>query len=163
MTEPNLMLEEEIRAQNFLSATAVRTKTKFDERMRATVKEAVSNRFLPEAIPVESARQEKYHAAHIEFAERIGDKIFGMDSSRKLQLMKAGMEEINTRPVRIHRYMLKLVDKFPAEHLIHLLMSSLRLCAEDTIRLYEANKGEAESNDYYNEPTELDLSSIEKS
>jgi len=60
--------------------------------------------------------------------------------------------------VRIYRYIKKLVDIFPAEHLTQLLSSSQLMTAEELVAFYEAKKGEAKQSDYSGEPTGIDPS-----
>jgi hypothetical protein len=55
--------------------------------------------------------------------------------------------------VKIYRYIKKLVDIFPAEHLTQLLSSSQLMTAEELLAFYEAKKGEAKQSDYSGEPT----------
>jgi len=156
LTEPDPMFHEMIRAHNNLSITAVKTSNKFDDRMRATVKELLGYRYALEGEPIEVARERRALLWHLENADRFSDALFGVDSSKKRQFMKDNYEWNRTRPLRIYNYVQKLTDIFPSEHLTRLLSSSLTHTPEEIISLYEANKGEAKQSDYSSQPTAID-------
>ena len=160
MTEPNSMLIEMNEVQNTLRITAARTKDKFDERMRTTVKDLLGTRYALEAKPVEMIPEVRELVLHWENAMRIGDAIFGENSDKQIQFLKNNAEWNKTRPVRIYNYVQKLADIFPAEHLTCLLHSSKNLTAEEFISRYESNKGEAKQNDYGGIPSGIDLSQL---
>jgi hypothetical protein len=157
LTEINQMQQEMIQAHNRLSVAAVATKSKFEDRMRATVKELLSYRYALVAKPIEENSEVPELMWHWENAMRIGDAIFGGGSENQ---MRALMERNRTRPVRVNGYVQKLVDIFPAEYLTDLLRSSLNLTAEELIYRFEANKGEATHSDYGGIPTGIDQSQL---
>jgi hypothetical protein len=157
LTEINQMQQEMIQAHNRLSVAAVATKSKFEDRMRATVKELLSYRYALVAKPIEENSEVRESMWHWENAMRIGDAIFGGGSENQ---MRALMERNRTRPVRVNGYVQKLVDIFPAEYLTDLLRSSLNLTAEELIYRFEANKGEATHSDYGGIPTGIDQSQL---
>lgn len=154
MTEPDPMFQEMIRVQYTLSITSARTKYKFDDKMRTTVKALLGYRYTLKGEPIYREREE--FDWHLDNASILSDIIFRVDSSKQRQLRKNEVEWKRTRPFRIYTYVQKLADIFPAEHLIQLLRSSQRLTAEELIALYEANKGEAKMSDYSGEPTGID-------
>ena len=158
--ESNSMLQELIQAHKFLSSTATITKNKFDAKMRATVKDLISHHYALKVKSIDIVRQKRMVKNHFEVSEIIGDRLFGMDTSKKLQFQKNGEEQLRTRPYRIYTYIQKLVDIFPVEHLTKLLRDSLSHTPEETILLYEANKGEAQASDYYCEPTQIDPTAL---
>ena len=159
MTELNQMQREMIETHNVLSFTAVRTKNKFDERMRATVKELLGYRYALETKPIEETAEASEFRGHWENAIRLGNALFG-GNSKEIQFWKNNAEWNRNRPIRIYDYVQKIVDIFPAEHLTRLLYSSKNLTAEELISLYEANKGEAKQNDYGGIPTGIDQNQL---
>ena len=159
MTEINQMQKEITQAYNGLSFAAVKTKDKFDARMRATVKDLLGARYALECKPVEVPQEVREFMDHLENAIRFGDAISGVNSDRLIQSMKYS-EWNRNQPVRIYDYVQKIIDIFPAKHLMLLLHSSKNLSAVEFISLYEANKGEAKQSDYDGIPTGIDQNQI---
>ena len=159
MKEPDPMQELEI-AHDSLLIVARKTKNGFDGRMRATVKEMLGYRYPLKAVPAEKVRSGEEFTQILESSEIFSNLIFGTDSSKQRQFMKKVEEWNRTRPERINRYIKRLADIFPAEHLTQLLSSSQLMTAEELIALYEAKKGEAKSSDYSGYPTGIDSSKL---
>ena len=160
MTESNPMLQEMIRVKNSMTMTSMRTKNKFDDRMRVTVKDLLDYHYAMEGESIELVNYRRDFMQVLERADILTDWIFRVNSSRRRQFMKNAAEWNGNRPIRIFNYLEKLVDIFPPEHLIDLLSSSLKHGPEEIISIYEANKGEAKLSDYGGEPTGIDLTAF---
>ncbi len=154
------MFQEMNRAHYFMRVTSVRTKDKFDARMRVTVKDLIRYIYAKESQPIEESSPQREFTWHLETAEKLGDLFFRVDSSSQRQFLKNVAEWNRNRPVRICDYVQKLADIFPPEHLTRLLLSSLKNTPEEIISIYEANKGEAKSSDYSGYPTGIDSSKL---
>ncbi len=66
------------------------------------------------------------------------------------------------RPVRMLDWLKKLLSLVPGDLLTEFLEICLSVGPEEAIRLFEVNRGEAESNSYYGEPKGINLSSLIK-
>ena len=156
MIEPLSMSLEFVSARNDLRLTAERTRGKFDERMRANVKELLGYRYADIGKPIELPSETRELMEHIENADILSDVLFGANNSERRQWKRANLEWYRNRPVRVYNYVQKIADIFHPEHLTHLLRTSLRMTPEALISFYEANPNEAKLSDYAGQPSAID-------
>jgi hypothetical protein len=160
LTESDSRLKEMIIVRNNMTIAAGMTKDRFDARMRMTVKDLLGYRYASLRVPIEVARGVREEVYHFELAGILGDGLVG-SGPQKLRPSLGSISLWNRyRPIRVYGYLQRLVDSFPAMYLTVLLRTSLNHTAEETIALYEGNKGEAIRNDYAGQPTAIDLTSI---
>lgn len=159
MSDLDLRLQEMIQVRDNMSTTAAQTRERFDAKMRDTVKDLLSYRYALEGEPIEDARKRREFMQHIENAEILSDAIFGKDPSKSRLLMK-NYEWNRGRPHRIYDYIQRLADMFPSRYLLYLLRTSLNHTAEETIAIFEADKGEALHSDYSGQQTGLDYTTL---
>ncbi len=152
MTEPVPMSLEFVRARNDLRLTAERTRGRFDELMRANVKELLGYRYAEVGKPVEIPSGTRELVGHYENADILSDVLFGVNNSER----RSAREWDRNRPVRVYDYVQKLADIFSPEYLIHLLRNSLRMTPEALIDFYEAYQNEAKLSDYAGQPSAID-------
>jgi hypothetical protein len=158
--EKDLRLQEMTQVRNIMRTTAEKTKEKFDTRMRSTVKGLLIYRYAPKTEPADVERERRYHEAHFEIADIFSDIFFKVNNSERRQFMKEITEWARGKPLRVFLYIQKLADIFPAQYLTLLLRTSLKNTAEQTIAIYEANKGDALRSDYSGEPSGIDSAAL---
>jgi hypothetical protein len=154
------MQGERTLAQNALIIASESSRDIFDDKMRATVKEFVGYRYAVKSLTVEYAREKDKLLGTAYAANIVTGLVFGVDEREPVKFMKNIENWDRASSVRIYRYIQRLVDIFPAQHLTNLLRSCLKHSAEEVIMLFEVNKGEAKSKDYAEGPTQIDFSSI---
>jgi hypothetical protein len=160
LTEGDPRLKEMIIVRNNLTIAAGMTKGRFDARMRMTVKDLLGYRYSSLRVPIEVARGNWEEIFHLELAGILGDRLVGNNPQKRMPSLGSISLWNRYRPIRVYNYLQQLADIFPAMYLTDLLRTIMSHSAEETIALFERDKGEAIRNDYVGQPTAIDPTSI---